>query len=101
MAKRTIAICALIGACAAPAGASVLTIGSTNARQCFESADTPLLLPRETDIRHCDEALALDNLTTGDLVATHVNRGILRGIWTGFKTQVGKHTIVAVNRRST
>lgn len=77
MAKRTIAICALIGACAAPAGASVLTIGSTNARQCFESADTPLLLPRETDIRHCDEALALDNLTTGDLVATHVNRGIL------------------------
>ena len=77
MAKRTIIICALIGVCAAPAGASVMTIGSTNARLCYESADS-LLLPREVDVRRCNDALALDNLTSNDIVATHVNRGILR-----------------------
>ena len=77
MAKRTIIICALIGACAAPAGASVMTVGNGNARLCFEAADSPIV-PRETDLRSCDDALGIDNLTTNDLVATHVNRGILR-----------------------
>jgi len=78
MANRKLVIAAaVLAACAAPAGASVFTIGSTDARLCFEAADSPLS-PQTRDIRRCDEALRHDALSGYETVATHVNRGILR-----------------------
>jgi len=77
MAVRKIVITALLVACAAPAAASVLVIGSSDARLCFEAADSPML-PQVRDLRHCDDALSEGGLTNYDAVATHVNRGILR-----------------------
>ena len=76
MAVRKIVIGALL-ACAAPASASVMVIGSSDARLCFEAADSPLM-PQVRDLRHCDDALSAGGLTNYDSVATHVNRGILR-----------------------
>jgi tetratricopeptide (TPR) repeat protein len=77
MAVRKILLGALLAACAAPAWASVMVIGSSDARLCFESADSPLT-PQIHDVRRCDDALNVGGLSTYETVATHVNRGILR-----------------------
>ena len=77
MAVRKIVIAGFLVACAAPAAASVVVVGSGDARLCFQAADSPML-PQVTDIRHCDDAIAEGALTTYEMVATHVNRGILR-----------------------
>lgn len=63
-------------ACAAPASASVVALGSSNARLCYESADSPAM-PSIGALHDCDEALLRDDLSRYDTVATHVNRGIL------------------------
>jgi tetratricopeptide (TPR) repeat protein len=76
MAVRKIVITALLVACAAPAAASIMVIGSSDARLCFEAADSRML-PQVRDIRHCDDAL-ITGLAGYETVATHVNRGILR-----------------------
>src|SRR3954466_11658423 len=70
---------ACIAACAAagPASASIVVLGNSNARLCYEAADSQGL-PEVRDIRTCDEALLREWRTTYDTVATHVNRGILR-----------------------
>lgn len=68
---------ALLASAAMPAAASVIVVGSSDARLCYESADAPVL-PSPTAVRRCDTALADDMLTAYDRVATHVNRGILR-----------------------
>jgi tetratricopeptide (TPR) repeat protein len=44
---------------------------------CFEAADAALL-PTRGSIDQCNEALAEENLTQYDTVATYVNRGILK-----------------------
>lgn len=76
MRNRKLILAALVTASAIPAAASVVVIGSTNARLCYEAADSPSLpLPRS--LRECDEALLRENLTQYERVATHVNRGIL------------------------
>ena len=76
MAVRKIAITALLAACAMPASASVLVIGSSDARLCFEAADSPMQ-PQVRELRHCDDALSAGGLSNYETVATHVNRGIL------------------------
>ena len=64
-------------AAAAPASAGVVVIGNSNARLCYEAAE--LSGPASTSmLAHCDEALADQSLILRDLVATFVNRGILR-----------------------
>ena len=78
MAKYKLVIAtALVAACAAPAGASVIVIGTSDARLCFEAADSPIA-PQIRDIRRCDDALRQDTLSGYEVVATHVNRGILQ-----------------------
>jgi tetratricopeptide (TPR) repeat protein len=62
---------------AAPAGAAVTVIGGTAARQCYEAADSPLSPTAET-LAACDRALGVEPLARRDVIATHVNRGILR-----------------------
>ena len=73
------AAAAVLAACgfAAPAGASVVVLGSTDARMCYEAADRPAY-PTVQDVRRCDDALQLNSLSAYEVVATHVNRGILR-----------------------
>jgi tetratricopeptide (TPR) repeat protein len=77
MINRNLFLAAAIAACAAPASASVFVIGNSDARLCFEAADTDLM-PSIRDVRRCDEALLRENLSGYEIVATHVNRGILR-----------------------
>jgi len=74
-----LAAAAGVAACAAaaPASGSVMVVGNSHARICFEAADSPRH-PMVADIRRCDEALSRSDLTANDTVATHVNRGILR-----------------------
>jgi len=69
---------ACIAACtaAAPASAAVVVIGNSDARLCYEAAESPML-PVARDLRRCDEALIRETLTNYEMVATHVNRGIL------------------------
>jgi tetratricopeptide (TPR) repeat protein len=71
-------LAAIVAAAAVPAAASVVVVGSTDARMCYESADSPLM-PLIRDIRRCDDALlGGEYLTDYEILATHVNRGILR-----------------------
>jgi tetratricopeptide (TPR) repeat protein len=59
---------------AVPAIAGVTAIGSTSARTCFEAAEAGSTALLAT----CDKALKEEALSFEDIVATHVNRGILR-----------------------
>jgi tetratricopeptide (TPR) repeat protein len=77
MTKRKLVLAALLAAFAVPASASVFVIGNSDARLCYEAADSPML-PVPRDMRRCDEALLHGSLTNHEIVATHVNRGILR-----------------------
>ena len=61
----------------APAAASVTVIGGSMARQCYDAAESPLIPNRET-LEVCDHAIANETLSQRDLVATYINRGILR-----------------------
>jgi len=70
-------IAAALAATAVPAGAAVTVLGSSAARMCFEAADAKLL-PSPDSIGRCNEALAEENLSDYDTVATFVNRGILK-----------------------
>ena len=62
---------------AAPAFAAVVVVGNSSARLCYEAADSKLH-PRPTDFDRCNEAFERENLNRHDLVATYVNRGILK-----------------------
>ncbi len=65
------------GIAAAPAQAAITVIGNSSARMCYEAAETELP-PQRLEIEHCDRALNEEGLVPEDVVATHVNRGILR-----------------------
>lgn len=77
MNSRKLMIAVLLGAVAAPASASVLVIGNSSARACYEAADSASA-PTGADLLSCDHALRNEALDSHDVVATHVNRGILR-----------------------
>lgn len=71
------AACIAVCVAAAPASAAVVVLGNSNARLCFEAADSPMN-PDTRDVRRCDDALMSEALTSYETVATHVNRGILQ-----------------------
>ncbi len=77
MANRKILLALLLTASAGAASASVVVLGNSNARLCYEAAESPLM-PQMRDLQVCDEALLRDGLARFETVATHVNRGILR-----------------------
>jgi tetratricopeptide (TPR) repeat protein len=72
-----ITIAAALAATVVPAGAAVTVLGSSSARLCFEAADA-LMVPSRDSVGRCDEALERENLSSYDIVATYVNRGILK-----------------------
>lgn len=60
---------------AAPASASVITLGSTYAESCYNAAESRTVNVRTLDA--CDNALEAEALSREDRVGTFVNRGIL------------------------
>ena len=62
---------------ASPAAAAVTVIGSSSARSCYLAAESAGI-PTNSMLRTCDEALGEEALSHYDLVATYVNRGILK-----------------------
>jgi tetratricopeptide (TPR) repeat protein len=61
----------------AAAQGAVTVLGTSAARACFEAADAKAL-PTPRQIERCNAALAGEALSDYEVVATHVNRGILR-----------------------
>ncbi len=59
-----------------PLAAGVMVIGTTSARSCYEAAEGPTS-PTFNQLAQCDRALGQEALTEHEVVATHVNRGIL------------------------
>ena len=70
-------LAAALFALATPTAAAVTVIGGTAARLCYEAADSPFS-PSAEAFAACDRALSSEPLARRDVVATHVNRGILR-----------------------
>ncbi|MDQ3145113.1 MAG: tetratricopeptide repeat protein [Pseudomonadota bacterium] len=60
----------------APTGASVVTVGGSSAASCFHAAAARDRSNKAMD--ECNSAIDNEILSQGDLVASHVNRGILR-----------------------
>ncbi|MFL6763330.1 MAG: tetratricopeptide repeat protein [Sphingomicrobium sp.] len=61
---------------AVPVTAGVITVGGGFARSCYQAAEA-----RDTtqdSLQTCDYALTTQALTAEDIIATHVNRGIIR-----------------------
>jgi tetratricopeptide (TPR) repeat protein len=82
--KALILATAVIGLSAgSSANASTLTIGGSLARTCFEAAEARNATLE--NLQTCDQALAQEELTSDDQVATYVNRGILRLVAGDFK----------------
>ena len=77
MTSRTILFLVVFLGASAPAAAAVTVVGSNAARLCYEAAESPLM-PSGSDLRECDTALNRDPLSEEEIVATHVNRGILK-----------------------
>lgn len=80
MARQTVLLAAAAAAAtvALPASASIIVLGNSAARSCYEAAADLGGLPSRDAMTRCDDALEQSNLDQHDLVATHVNRGILR-----------------------
>ena len=76
--KRIYAFLAAAASLAAvPAAAGVFAVGNSDARICYEAAESPTGGTRAA-LDRCDAALKVANLSLYDTVATHVNRGILK-----------------------
>lgn len=71
-----ILLAATVAALAMPASAGISVIGNSSARTCYLAAKTDG--PSISGLRDCDRALGEEPLSHYDMVATHVNRGILR-----------------------
>ncbi|HEX6377395.1 MAG TPA: tetratricopeptide repeat protein [Allosphingosinicella sp.] len=73
--KFLFAVAALLAA--TPAAGAVTVIGNSSARLCYEAAESRGI-PNVHILRTCDDALRQDALSDYDMVATLVNRGILK-----------------------
>ncbi len=77
MARSAYLFAAFLAATSVPAIGAITVIGSSSARMCYEAADSPMM-PTGRELRHCDAAFSEEALSRHDMVATYVNRGILR-----------------------
>ena len=68
---------ALLAATSFPASAGVLAIGSSNARLCYEAAES-MITPTVRAMASCSGAITDAGVSRHDLVASYINRGILR-----------------------
>lgn len=78
MASRNLIVgAALLAATSIPAAASVVVVGSSSARLCYEAADSAAL-PSRRDLTMCDDAFADPSISHRDTIATYINRGIVK-----------------------
>jgi Flp pilus assembly protein TadD len=77
MARRHLLLAAVFLTLPLPAWAGVTVLGAGNARMCYVAAESKLP-PRSVDLRRCNDAIAEERATPTLMVATYVNRGILR-----------------------
>lgn len=77
MAFRKVLVIALLAGAASASAASVTIFGTSSARACYEAAESTRI-PSPSEISICDLALRSEPLGSEEIVATHVNRGILR-----------------------
>jgi len=77
MALSRYLIAAIAAASSIPAIAGVVVVGANSARMCYEAADA-LTRPSPRDLADCDDAVRDPAISRHDLVASYVNRGILR-----------------------
>lgn len=78
MSTRSLSILTLAAVAATfPAQGAVTVIGTSAARSCYESAESSAH-PSRSALSLCDRALFEEPLLREEVVATHVNRGILR-----------------------
>jgi tetratricopeptide (TPR) repeat protein len=75
--RAVLVAAAALAAAAVPASAAVTVIGGSAARQCYDLAEMPRQ-PTQEDLEFCDRAIEVEALSARDLVATYINRGILR-----------------------
>ena len=64
MARSVYVLAAILAASSVPALGAVTVIGNSNARLCFEAADSPMQ-PTMRDLRLCDEAFAAEEVARG------------------------------------
>jgi len=77
MATGKVLIAAALAASSNPALAGIVTVGSSSARLCYETAES-MVYPSPRAMARCDEALDEPGISRRDVVATYVNRGILK-----------------------
>lgn len=77
MATRKLLIAAALAATSFPATGAVVVVGSSAARSCFEAAASEIY-PSRAAMTRCNEAIGSEATSFDDVVATHVNRGILK-----------------------
>jgi Flp pilus assembly protein TadD len=77
MARRRLLLAAVFLTWPLPVLAGVTVIGAGNARMCYVAAESKLP-PRAIDMRRCNEAVTEERGDPAVMVATFVNRGILR-----------------------
>ncbi len=89
------AAAAVLASASAAAGQAVTTIGSSAAQACYEAARDQRA--GQTDLSICDQALK-DGLSSSDLVATHVNRGIILALRSDYaKALLGYDTAISLD----
>lgn len=76
MTKHLFALAGAAMALGFPASASVISLGSTAAHSCYRAAASTIT-PAPGDLSACRLALEQDALAYQDVVATHINRGIV------------------------
>ena len=74
---RRIAAAAAFAAFAIPASAGTVVLGANSARLCYLSAESAMR-PAARDVVRCNQALDEAGISHHDIVATYVNRGILK-----------------------
>lgn len=82
LAAGAAALCAAL-----PASASILTLGGSFAEGCYLAAENGSITPR--DLETCNRAFAEQALTREDILATHVNRGIIEMLRSDYASAQG------------
>lgn len=77
MAATRYLIAAFAAASAMSASAGIVVVGSTDARMCYLAADATMT-PTPRDLATCDSAIREPAISEHDLVASYVNRGIVK-----------------------
>ncbi len=75
--RRPLLLAAAILGLPLPASAGVTVVGAGNARMCYLAAEAKRT-PIAVDFERCDTAIVEEQGNPTRIVATHVNRGILR-----------------------